>query len=62
MVVGSIPAGVIQVFISARELYLSMPGSNLDSVSQDSFLLVLFKKFPRSLIQIAVLNPFKIGG
>ena len=38
------------IFISARGAYLSMvlklPGSNADSVSKDTFLLVQFKKFP----------------
>ena len=45
-----------KVFISAKGIYLSI-GSEIarliaDSVSKDSFLLVQFKKFPRSLIQI----------
>ena len=47
---GSIPARVIQVFISAIGLYFSIgseiAGRNADSVSKDTFLLVQFKKFP----------------
>ena len=47
---GSIPAQVIQVFISAIGLYFSIDseiaGRNADSVSKDTFLLVQFKKFP----------------
>ena len=47
---GSIPAWVIKVFISAIGLYFSIgseiAGRNADSVSKDTFLLVQFKKFP----------------
>ena len=47
---GSIPARVIQVFISAIGLYFrigsEIAGRNADSVSKDTFLLVQFKKFP----------------